>query len=224
MVSSGEGSSAAESAEPGDSSPASATDTAAASGQGSAEGDANSEYCRAVRGEIEMPADIGALGSVDFTDSVAVQEMLADAEANLSKAVSIAPESLRADFQVVLESSMSMVSELVENGGDYSALESTSLENPEFVAAAERVDRYNVEVCGYDAATATVPAVDPSTMTATIESMLAPLQAQLNLSDEQVTCVSEKMASSMIDAGGAPDLSAVMTFFTECGIDAAAGG
>ncbi len=160
---------------------------------------------------------------MDFTDAEAMQEMLADAEANLAQAVNIAPESLRADFQIVLESSMSMVTELAENDGDFSALDTTSFESPEFVAAAERVDRYNVEVCGYDATTATAPAVDPSTMTATLESMLAPLQAQMNLSDEQITCLSEKMASSMTDSEGVPDMSAVMTYFAECGIDPAGG-
>jgi hypothetical protein len=201
------------------------TESEEASGDGSVEGDPDSEYCRAVRGEIEMPGEFGTLESLDFTDSEAMQEMLEDAEANLSQAVSIAPEGLRADFELVLESSMSMISQLVENGGDLSAIDASNFDDPEFEAAAERLDTYNVEVCGYDAATATMPAaVDPGTMSDTLETLLAPLQAQMNLSDEQITCLSDRMASSMTESGGTPDIGAVMNYFTDCGIDPAAGG
>jgi hypothetical protein len=198
-------------------------DAAASSGEGSVEGDANSEYCRAVRGEIELPGDMNVLGGMDFKDPEAVQEMLDDADANLSQAVSIAPESLRADFQLVLESSMSMVSELAENGGDYSNIDASEFDNPEFEAAAERVDRYNVEVCGYDVTTATMPAaVGAETPAAMIEALLEPLQAELDLTDDQVTCLSEKMAASM-EGGGAPDMLGMMEYFSDCDIDPSAG-
>jgi len=171
-----------------------------------------------------MPADLGAIESLDFTDQEQVQSMLADAEANLARTVSIAPEELRADFQTVLESSMSMVAQLAENGGDFTKLDVTNFDNPEFMAAAERVEAYNADVCGYDAATATLPTeVSADTMSATLEALLAPLKAQMNLSDDQVTCLSEKMAASMTEAGSAPDISAVMTYFTDCGINPAGG-
>jgi hypothetical protein len=229
VVSSADRSETAGSVDSADSVPQPASvDTSAseeANGDGSVEGDPDSEYCRAVRGEIEMPGDFGTLESLDFTDSEAMQELLADAEANLSQAVSIAPASLRADFQLVLESSMSMISELVENGGDLSAIDASNFDDPEFEAAAERLDTYNVEVCGYDATTATMPAaVDPGTMSDTLETLLAPLQAQMNLSDEQITCLSDRMASSITESGGTPDIGAVMNYFTDCGIDPAAGG
>ncbi len=198
--------------------------TAAAAEGDSVVGDANSEYCKAVRGEIEMPADFAAMAGVDFTDTEAVGEMLADAEANLSRAVDIAPEELRADFQLVLESSMSMISQLAENGGDFGSLDASDFGNPEVVAAGERVEAYNLDVCGYDDTTVTTAAaVGNGTSSAAIEAMLAPLKAELNLTDEQVTCVSDKLSSSMEESGAELEMAALMAVFTECGINPSGG-
>lgn len=185
-----------------------------------AEGDADSEYCKAVRGEIDMPADFGAMAAVDFTDAEAVEAMLAAADANLSQAVSMAPEVLRDDFQLVMETSMSMISQLAENGGDFSSLDPSTFDNPEVEAAAKRVEAYSVEVCGYDASAATIPVSSgDATSSATIEAMLAPLKAELNLTDEQVTCVSDKLSSSMEASEAELDMAGMMTAFTECGIN-----
>ncbi|HUF99631.1 MAG TPA: hypothetical protein VMM60_15985 [Ilumatobacter sp.] len=187
-------------------------------------GDANSMYCRSVRGEVEMPADLDVLGNFDLSDPEAMSDMLADAQANLGETVEIAPDELKDDFRTVLEGSMTMVSEMLDAGGDISKIDASAFETPEFEAAAERVETYNVDVCGYDVTTATMPGLDDADTTATLlTQVLGPLQAQMNLSDDQVACLSDKMAESMAASGGVPAMDAVMTYLTDCGIDPSGG-
>jgi hypothetical protein len=71
----------------------------------------------------------------------------------MDNAADSAPDEIKADFEFLVEESRDLVDALRDVDFDFEAIDQSILEDPESIAAGERVDEYGERLCGIESDT-----------------------------------------------------------------------
>jgi hypothetical protein len=176
-------------------------------------GDAGSAWC-----EMARDLDEGFDESEQLTsfDPATLEDLYTRLSGDLSRAEEVAPDEIRADVTNVV-GGVERIVDLLE-GADWdltqiSASDAAALDDPSLIGAAERIERYGIEVCGLepDAAEET-----PSGSSAQAEQAVIDALVGLGLDEEQARC----LAQTIVASGGSTDdlLSDPQALADQCGI------
>jgi len=166
-----------------------------------------------------------------------------EGRATLERAITIAPDQIRADLEVIAVQLDLVMVVFAENNWDVfaAAADARALEPPAALAASDRIDAFDEEVCGLspDSFAEAGPADDeinpfaenPEAFAAMLESefgrqqMIDVLSADSTMNAQQATCLIDRLTSDMLFAlafsGAEPSASQLgdlIAVFDECGI------
>lgn len=173
----------------------------------------DSEWCASAR---RLAAASSVMDAVDPTDPAAVEdavtEMLAEAEA----AVPLAPPEIADDVASALDAFRSIDAALADVGYELLRADLSGVAADQ--AASERVDAYNVEVCGLEPDTAgSEPDSDFDPAAGPIRDQLIETFVDRGFTAEEAGCIIDNL--DVTDASQMTDEQNLLELIETCGID-----
>lgn len=107
-------------------------------------GKGSGNYCKLAKQMEEV-------GSQEAVTPENVLEQIDKVDEVLDAAMKVVPDEIKTDFSYLADATRTFAKVMKDAGGDFSKLtasDAASFTSPEFEAAADRIDKYNKEVCG----------------------------------------------------------------------------
>jgi hypothetical protein len=204
------------------------TDDAGAASEGDDSGDdagSGSEWCDLARG-----LDSNTLfEDIEFDNADSLEETYDEILDLLDDAGDAAPDEIKADFEILIESSKELVTALADVDYDFAKVDQTILENPEAEAASARVEAYNDRVCGidtdFDDTDDTIDLGDTGDLDIgdidqeALRDQMVTVFSSMGMTEEQANCVFDNIDVNELEDAGNVDPSVYFDLFAECGFD-----
>jgi hypothetical protein len=178
------------------------------------------------------------LDDVDIEDPDAIESAFEEMIDLTQQAADSAPDEIKDDVELVVETARDLVDELRDVDFDFTALDQSVLDNPEATAAGERIDAYGERVCGIDGGStddtdvdtgddtldtetdATDASGDDSGLDGTTRDQVIAQLTGVGLTEDQANCIVDNVDDlEEFASTGASDPTAFLALVETCDID-----